>query len=58
MKNGVVVKTVVDVINEVFHRNRRFLVIQFEFDIAGGGGEQNVGVTFCSQRLGGNGRER
>ena len=58
MKNRVVVKTAVNVVDEVFHRNRRFLIIQFEFDITGGRGEQDVRIAFGSQRRGGNGGER
>ena len=50
MESGVVIKTVIHVIKEVFHRHRGFLIVQLQFDITGGGGEQNMRVAFCGQR--------
>ncbi|MNR09746.1 hypothetical protein D3C85_1259620 [compost metagenome] len=49
VEGGVVIKTTVHVIEEVFHRNRSFLAIQFQLNIPGGSCQQNMGVTFRCQ---------
>ena len=57
MENRVVIKTAVDVINEVFHGRRRFLAVQLQLNISRRGRQQNVRVAFCRQRSRRQGRE-
>lgn len=52
MEGGVVVKAAVYVVEEVFHRNRGFLAIQFQLNIPCGGGQQNMRVPFAASAAG------
>ena len=57
VERGVVIKTTVHVVEEVFHRNRGFLAIQLQLNIPRRGSQQDVGVSFGCQRSRGNGRK-